>query len=224
MESTFRQGDLTDPALRLPDLRLPDLRLIETLGWDGTSVPRLALHMDRLAASAARLGWPCDPAQVRRALRDAAPEAPARMRLTLDVAGQVVVHTAPMPALAPLWRVSLATGRLDPADPWLTVKSTRRAAYDRARAALPPGIDEAIFANDRDEVCDGSITTLFFDAGHGLCTPPLSAGLLPGVLRAQMLGLGQCRAAPLLVDDLPRVRLWVGNSLRGLIAARWTAA
>ena len=228
MESAFRQGDLTDPTLPLPDLplpdlRLPDLRLIETLGWDGTTFPRLDRHLDRLAASAARLGWPCDPAQVRRALRDAAPTIPARMRLTLDTKGRVEVQTAAMPAPAPFWRVSLAAARLDPADPWLTLKSTRRAAYDGARAALPHGIDEAIFANDRDEVCDGSITTLFFDAGHGLCTPPLSAGLLPGVLRAQMLGLGQCRAAPLLVDDLPRVRLWIGNSLRGLIAARWAS-
>ena len=228
MESAFRQGDLTDPTLPLPDLplpdlRLPDLRLIETLGWDGTTFPRLDRHLDRLAASAARLGWPCDRRDVLRALRDAAPEAPARMRLTLDARGRAEVQAAAMPAPAPLWRVALAAARLDPADPWLTVKSTRRAAYDRARAALPPGLDEAVFANDRDEVCDGTITTVFFDAGQGLSTPPLSAGLLPGVLRAEMLGLGQCHEAPLCAADLPRVRLWVGNSLRGLIPALWTA-
>jgi 4-amino-4-deoxychorismate lyase len=212
VESAFRQGDLTDPALRL----------IETLGWDGTGFPRLALHMARLAGSAARFGWPCDVAAAKRALCDAAPAMPARMRLTLDGHGVVEVQSAPMPAPAVRWRVTLADNRLDPADPWLTLKSTRRAAYDHARAALPPGIDEAILTNTRGEVCDGSITTVFFDAGTGLCTPPRSAGLLPGVLRAQMLDLGQCREAPLGTADLPHVRLWVGNSLRGLIPAVFT--
>ena len=212
MESAFRQGDLTDPALRL----------IETLGWDGAVFPRIDRHLARLAVSAARLGWGCDLRQATRALRDAAPTMPARMRLTLDAGAQVAVTVAPMPAPAVLWRLMPATECLDPADPWLTLKSTRRAAYDRARAALPGGIDEAILTNHRGEVCDGTITTVFFDAGAGLCTPPLAAGVLPGVLRAEMLGLGRCREATLWAKDLPDVRLWVGNSLRGLIPARWS--
>lgn len=212
MESAFRQGDLTDPSLRL----------IETLGWDGAVFPRIDRHLARLAVSAARLGWGCDPAQALRTLHDAAPAMPARMRLTLDAGAQVAVTVAPMPAPADLWRVMLATECLDPADPWLTLKSTRRAAYDRARATLPGGIDESILANHRGEVCDGTITTVFFDAGAGLCTPPLAAGVLPGVLRAEMLASGQCREATLRAKDLPDVRLWVGNSLRGLIPARWS--
>jgi 4-amino-4-deoxychorismate lyase len=116
-----------------------------------------------------------------------------------------------------LWRLGPAAERLASGDPWLTVKSTRRAAYDRARAALPPGIDEAVILNERGEVCDGTITTVFFDRGQGLRTPPLACGLLPGVLRAEM-------AVPeevLLSEDLPRVRLWVGNAVRGLIRAEW---
>ena len=207
MESAFRQGDLSDVAL------------IETLGWDGRDLARLDLHLCRLAASAARLGWTCDTDKAARALRDATPSGPARMRLTLDAGARIAVTAAPMPAPATLWRVTRADALLDPADPWLALKSTRRAAYDAARAALPPGIDEAILTNTRGEVCDGSITTVFFDAGSGLCTPPRSAGLLPGVLRAEMLALGRCREAPLRAGDLPRVRLWLGNSLRGLIPA-----
>ena len=79
------------------------------------------------------------------------------------------------------------------------------------------GLDEVIFLNERGEVCDGTITTLFFDRGQGMRTPPLTCGLLPGVLRADL-------AVPeevLLASDLPRVHLWVGNSLRGLMRAIW---
>jgi 4-amino-4-deoxychorismate lyase len=50
-------------------------------------------------------------------------------------------------------------------------------------------------------------------------TPPLTCGLLPGVLRAE-LGLPE---EVLMAADLPHVRRWVGNSLRGLIPAVWTA-
>ena len=98
------------------------------------------------------------------------------------------------------------------------MKSTRRARHDAARAALPAGMDEAIFLNERGEVCEGSITNIFFDRGQGLRTPPLRCGLLPGVLRAELA----CPEEVLLADDLGQVQLWVGNALRGLIRARYT--
>ncbi len=198
----------------------PSLTLIETLGWDGAGFARLALHLARLSRSAARLGWACDPEAAARALRDAAPAGPARMRVTLNRAGQLAVQSSAVPPAKAVWTLTVAAARLSSADPWLTVKSSRRAAYDHARANLPPGADEAVFLNERDEVCDGTITTLFFDRGRGLRTPPLGCGLLPGVLRAEL-------ALPeevLLADDLPQVRLWVGNSLRGLIPCRFQLA
>jgi 4-amino-4-deoxychorismate lyase len=197
----------------------PGLKLIETLCWDGATLVRLSLHLARLARSARALGWRCDVAQAEAILRSAVPVGPARMRLTQDVGGELAVETYAFPAGKTEWRVGLAAACLDSGDPWLTVKSTNRATYDAARASLPDGLDEVLLRNERDEVCDGSITTVFFDRGDGLCTPPLSCGLLPGVLRAEMLGAGAAREAVLLAADLARVRLWVGNSLRGLIPA-----
>ncbi len=140
--------------------------------------------------------------------------------MTLSAAGEVEVTAGPYVPVAGTWRVGLAGERLESADPWLGVKTTRRAVYDRARAALA-GIDEAVFLNERGEVCDGTITTVFFDRGEGLRTPPLSCGLLPGVLREAMLAAGTCREEVLRGEELPTVRLWVGNSLRGLIPALW---
>lgn len=194
-----------------------ELKLIETLGWDGLRFPRLDLHLARLEASAARLGWPCKGASSALRATSEAATGPARVRLTLDRMGKIEVTVAPLPAPAAVWRLTLARQRLRSDDAWLTIKSTRRAGYDAARAALPAGIDEVILLNERHEVCDGSITTLFFDRGQGLRTPPLSCGVLPGVLRADM-------AVPedvLLAADLPDVRLWVGNSLRGLMVGVW---
>ncbi len=192
----------------------PGLKLIETLLWDGGRFPRLALHLDRLAAAARLLGWP--PAAAEATLARISGPA-ARVRLTLDAAGRVEVTAAPLVPMSPFWRLGLAEARLRCDDPWLRVKSTRRPLHDAARAALPADREELIFLNERGEVCEGTITTLFFDRGQGLRTPPLACGLLPGVLRAEL-------AAPeeiLLAEDLPRVRLWVGNALRGLIPSFW---
>lgn len=198
----------------------PGLTLIETLGWDGATLPRLDRHLARLARSAARLGWPA-PQGAAEALRAACPADPARMRLTLDASGRITVTSGPLAPGRPVWRLDLSPTRLDAGDPWLRLKTSRRALYDAERAALPDGIDERIFLNQRGELCEGTITNLFFDLGQGLTTPPLSSGLLPGILREELLARGRCREAVLSEADLPRARLWVGNSLRGLIPAEW---
>ena len=198
MESALREGGGE-----------PGLRLIETVLWDGAHAPRWALHRERLQRSAAMLGWTCPE------VAPAGPDHPARLRLTLDRAGALDWTIAALPTAKAEWRVGLASERLRADDPWLQVKSTRRAVYDRAREALPGALDEVLFLNERGEVCDGSITTVFFDRGLGLRTPPLSSGLLPGVLRAEL----GCSEEVLVAEDLPKVRLWVGNALRGLIPA-----
>lgn len=104
--------------------------------------------------------------------------------------------------------------------PLLRHKTTERTLYERTRAALPDGIDEALFLNTRGEVAEGTITNIFADLGDGLLTPPLASGCLPGILRAELLASGRAREATLKVEDLSDARLYMGNALRGLIPAR----
>jgi 4-amino-4-deoxychorismate lyase len=198
----------------------PGLRLIETLRREGGVPLRAGRHLARMARGAAALGWGFPAARVTAALGAGRAEGAERLRLTLDRDGRVGVTATPFVPVTGPWRIGLAAERLASGDPWLRLKTTRRAAYDRARAALS-GLDEALFLNERGEVCDGTITTVFFDRGAGLCTPPLSSGLLPGVLREELIESGACREEVLMAADLGRVRLWVGNALRGMIAADW---
>lgn len=196
----------------------PALRLVETLAWDGAAPVREERHLARMGRSAAALGWAFDPVAASKALRKGR-AGPARLRLTLGREGVLAVTEGPLPVPAPLWRAALHPGRLSSSDPWLRHKTTRRALYDAARAALPPGLDEWLFPNERGEVCEGTITTLFFDRGDGWRTPPLSCGCLPGILREEMLERGLAQEEVLAGADLPRVRLALGNALRGLVPA-----
>lgn len=200
----------------------PGLTLIETLGWHpGQGARHGARHLARMARSAARLGFDFDPDAARAALICDGP-ASLRLRLTSDAAGRIARTLSPLPPTPARWTVALHPDRLQPDDPWLGIKSTNRALYDRARAALPAGLDEYLFLNTAGELCEGTITTLFAQTADGRhLTPPLSSGVLPGILRQMLLEQGPWQEGVLRPADLASARaVWMGNSLRGLIPVR----
>lgn len=198
---------------------LANLQLIETMRREPDGhVPRLDLHLMRMAEGAAWLGWAFPREAVLAAVASVPDGGARRVRVTLDSEGRVQMQHAECPPNPAVWRLGLASARLQSGDPWLGVKSTRRAIYDAARAALPAGLDEVLFLNERDELCDGTITTLFLRRGGRLWTPPLQSGVLPGVLRRSLIAAGEVAEAVMRADDLAKAEaVFVGNSLRGLI-------
>lgn len=76
-----------------------------------------------------------------------------------------------------------------------------------------------LFVNEAGDLVEASRTNIFVEKGGVLFTPPLSSGCLPGILREELLETGRAREAPLTPDDL-KTGFLLGNSLRGLIAAR----
>lgn len=198
-----------------------DTRLIETFGWSPLQgFQRLDLHLARMARSAAVFGFAFDDTAARDMLVVTG-EGPLRCRLTLGQDGFAFTCAAMVPVTG-IWTLSIAPQRLKATDPWLVHKTTQRALYDNVRAALPVGVDEAIFLNERDEVCEGTITNLFVERDSGqLVTPPLSCGVLPGVLRQHMIETGQAQTQIIDLEMLQTARqILVGNSLRGLIPSR----
>ncbi|WP_424831248.1 aminotransferase class IV family protein [Ruegeria sp.] len=198
----------------------PDFRLIETLGfWPGQGFVRQDRHLNRMARTAAALGLPMDRNVAREVLMETPADAPMRCRLTMDVAGKFDLTTAPLTENPPIWRLAVSETRLTSDDIWLRHKTTRRALYDTARAAMPKGVDELLFLNERDELCEGSITNLFIETRDGArLTPVLASGLLPGILREEVLEQEEYAEAVLTLNDLKQAQsIFMGNSLRGLI-------
>ena len=204
---------------------MTDFSLIETLRWQpGDGFIRLRLHLARLSRSARRLGFP-QPIEATAKLEGAVAGAagPLRIRLTFDAQGRIEVTSAAFVPLAPetAWTVRIAETRLDSTDRLLRHKTTRRAVYETARAEYAPDeADEVILLNERGEVCEGTITSVFLDDGTGtLRTPPISCGLLAGVLRTELICARKARVGRLTLADLDAGTLYIGNSLRGLIRA-----
>ncbi len=202
--------------------------LIETMRWEPVGgFLRADLHLARLKASSEALGFGFDREIVEHGLKRAvAGDAALRVRLALSPDGSADVTTQPFAPLAPdaVWTIRIAETRLDSSNELLRHKTTHREAYDRARAEFSrEKADEMILLNQAGNVCEGTITSIFVDPGDGgpLRTPALACGLLAGVLRGEMLARGEAVETTLSLGDLNSAsRLWVGNSLRGLIAVK----
>lgn len=199
-----------------------DYGLIETLRWSGGYV-RLALHLERLAVSAAALDFRFDREQVLAQLAEIeasfSAEEERRVRCELRRDGSLRIITAPMPPAADgALRIAVASQRVDAGDPFLRHKTTRRAVYERVFSeAASQGCDDALLVNRQGFVTETSRSTIFVERDGMLLTPPLEHGLLPGVLRRELIEGGAAREAPLRLDDLQAAARWfVGNSLRGL--------
>lgn len=199
--------------------RTPDL--IETMAFDpALGIPRLDRHLHRLSASAHALGFAFDRHAARNELQAATfrlREA-RRVRLVLSPGGAVAIEVAPLPA-TPDEPVAVAVVPLPvaPADLRLRHKTSDRAFYDDTRRAA--GTFEVVYRRADGALTEGSFTSLFVPRQGVLATPPSSDGLLPGVLRAELLDTGQAVERRLTVADLAQ-DFYIGNALRGLIVAR----
>lgn len=69
-------------------------------------------------------------------------------------------------------------------------------------AAHAAGASEALFANTREQLCEGTGTNVFVSVDGELLTPPLSAGCLAGVTRALVLEWYGAREVDLPFDVL----------------------
>jgi 4-amino-4-deoxychorismate lyase len=204
--------DPEEPALHADDLGL--LRgqaAFETTRVYGGRPFRLDEHVDRLAASAARIGLPpVDRAELERlaaealAAQDAADcvlrfywtggregtGTPTALALVSALPAELEERRARGLRLISLQLALDTTLRTE--SPWLLagVKSTSYAVNMAAEAeARKRGADDAVFLSNDGVVLEGPVTNVWWRRGEQLYTPSLELGILAGVTRAEVLRL-----------------------------------
>ena len=153
--------------------------------------PHASLHLARMRASACYFGFPFDGACAQQAL-DAAcailPDGMHRLKLTLSHDGKFQQMAAPLAPMVEPVRLLLAADATDADDLFLRHKTSIRGRYDAAwRDAEARGCFDTLFFNGRGELTEGGRSNVFVKLAGRWYTPPLSCGLLPGVMRSVLL-------------------------------------
>lgn len=227
-ECLVKGGFVTQPQAReRQSAPVAAFDLIETMAFtpDG-GIPLLERHLARLSTSAQALGFAFDRHATRNAIQALCfeAEAPSKLRLMLGRSGATALEISPMPQVfsGPVDCVVLPLP-VDAGDWRLAHKTTDRGFYEAGlRMAARHGAGEALFIRDDGLITEGCFTSVFVARDGVLLTPAGRLGLLPGVLRAELLAEGRAVEADLTLDDLSAGFL-IGNALRGLMPARLLA-
>ncbi|SAK39437.1 para-aminobenzoate synthase subunit I [Caballeronia hypogeia] len=209
----------------------PGFELFETTyATRDEGVRHYARHVARLQSSAAYLGFAFDQhaldAQVAQHCAGLDAGKPYRLRVALDKSGRIAITGAPLAPLASdTVNVLLASDRgfapQSSGDPLLRHKTTRRADYDRAwKAAEVEGAFDMLFVNERGELTEGGRSSVFVQLDGKWFTPPIDAGVLPGVMRAVLKEELGAVERVLTIDDLQAAEaVLISNALRGALKA-----
>ncbi|HVJ26351.1 MAG TPA: aminodeoxychorismate synthase component I [Vicinamibacterales bacterium] len=218
-------GSVATQPQRSPSYAVPDppgFRLLETINWTpGAGFGLLDRHIDRICASAACFGIPCDAAEMRTMLANAVGDlrGPSKVRLLLEADGGLLCEAVDLVRLNDPVRVAFAVAPVDKEDVFLYHKTTRRDVYERAKAGRPEA-DTVILWNSDGEVTEAAESNIVLGLRGVKVTPPVSSGLLPGTMRAELLERGEIAERIVTVDEVRAAEeIWLINSVRGWMRA-----
>jgi len=209
----------------------PGFQLFETTFATKDGIRHWGRHLARLASSAGWCGFPLDRTALQSLVDETCAgfeqDASYRLRIALAKSGEINVTSAPLAPLAEQTVSVLLASEYGFAprssnDPLLEHKTTSREDYDRAwREAETHGAFDMLFFNERGELTEGGRSNVFLKRDGRWKTPPLGAGLLPGVMRGVLLEELEAEECALTLEDLNRAEaLMICNALRGAVAAR----
>ena len=208
--------------------------LLETMRWStGQGYLFLEGHLQRMQLSARYFGFACDINAIKLQLEHVAENFESvdqRVRVLLQRDGIIEIQHVTLtdegfcddPETAPVLNAVIDSDRQLIDSPFLYHKTNRREVYEQARARFP-GADDTLLVNERDELMEFTNGNVVIRRGNQWLTPPLAAGLLPGVYRHHLLATGYIKEAMLPLDALqPDDQLYFINSVRGWRATNVT--
>jgi aminodeoxychorismate lyase len=219
--------------------------VFETLRVSNGKPFRWAPHIERFQRGAdfLRIRLPLTPGKLlavagKLIAKNKMPDALLRITLSRGVGRRgyspkgansptLVMSLHPVPAAGPAtWRLITSSLRLPVNDPLARFKTANKLTQILARAAADEaGMDDALLLNTGGRVVEGAAGNLFWVSKDIVFTPPVSAGILPGVTRAVVLEI--CRKLKIKTRErAPRAKevfsaqgVFLSLSSRGIVEA-----
>ncbi|TIA85481.1 hypothetical protein E3P99_03988 [Wallemia hederae] len=187
---------------------------------------RLHQGIDALSArSASELDEEAVKKEIERAVEAAnGVDKPHRVSVTLDLSSLQATATATPLAAMPDYPVNVVLD-VEPTQTdsaLLRHKSTQRDIYDASKQRN--GTFDALMHNEHGYITETTIANVFYKFKDDVIwyTPPAGDGLLPGLMRAQLLDDGFCKERSLSVSELMdalennAISMKASNALRGV--------
>ncbi len=216
--------DLTDRGLLLADGVFDTSRVV------GGRIIQKRPHLLRLVSDAAALGIGANLSEIEALAQEAVPEnANGALRLTVTrgpggrgLSGEttgaptIIARFSPMELAFPMPSVTLRISniRRNPTSPSARHKTLSYTDNIMAlREAMAMGDDEALLLSPEGRVACASAANVFALFGNLLVTPPLSEGVLPGVVRGWLLGAAREAGLEAAQESLTPERLAEADSI-----------
>ena len=175
--------------------------LFETLRTEGGSVQLLSRHMRRVISSARELSIPIPNedviSQAIGQLLVATPHELGKLRLSFSIERFMATHEKYVDdndsfTVMLGQNVGMPSGRQHKVFPY-------EARMDLLQSVMAEGCDEVILMDAEERVLEGAVSNFAFRVDGQWRTTPITAGILPGVLRA--VAIEECGV---VVKDLTR--------------------
>jgi len=198
-------------------------QLFETMLWNGYYL-FLKEHLSRMRDSASYFGFVFNQAEILKRLKEAQNRFHKNLRyrvwLCLAQDGAVELNLSLFDAAKRQknYFVAISKKKTDPDNVFYYHKTTLRSLYDEEyRRHASAGFADVVFLNERGEVSEGAISNIIVQKNGHWYTPPVSSGLLPGVLRNYLIKNAGLREKVIYPDELLCAkRVLLCNSVRGL--------
>lgn len=203
----------------------PEFEIFESLLWQNGKPTFLDLHIERMKKSSEYFMYPFSKKRLAQTLTEIKKQlkgsTPAKVRILLNKEGFFRWDfdlIAPNDPTKQAMTIFISKELVDEQNVFLYHKTTYRPWYKKAMQSIKDHkCYDVIFTNTKGEITEGARTNIFVQKGKMLYTPPLSCGLLPGVLREHLISQGKCKEKILFLSDLKKAdAIFCGNSVRGL--------
>ncbi len=202
-------------------------QLIETIAWQPQSgYAYLDNHLNRLCTSSCKLKFTCNISTIRQNILDLSTSflSPQIVRLLLNRDGTFALTHTDLIHLAEPIQFYVSPEPIDQIEPLWRYKTTAEATrghYQLWQQKIGKN-NEVVFYNTNDIMTEGTQFNLFIEHQNTLITSPISAGLLPGILRQQLIQAKKVIVKPIKQCMFMEAKhIWLGNSVRGLIKATY---
>lgn len=206
---------------------VPQFELFETMHFSLEGGCRhLERHLRRLRDSAHYFRFVLDEQRIRQEISDLqaglTPHSAYRLRLSLQHDGRFDFQCELIQALPEVVKLLVAPAPCKTDALMLRHKTSVRREYDQAwQAAVREGAFDMLFCNRAGFLTEGGRSNLFIRLAGQWLTPPVSDGVLPGIMRSVMLEELQARERHLTLDDLYAAEeIVLCNALRGRLSAQ----